>query len=282
MELLLLDEFQIIFNNYLDRRLKEISCEKEFNDLLGYTPQSGGKRLRPYIIYLLSNALGLPQAVYMELGLGVELFHSGSLIQDDLPSLDNDDFRRGRPSLHKYCGEGSAMLIADYLMLYPGKIFLALPLSTKAILNLLKLWYEASLQVIEGEFFDVNIMAKKMGEIEKVHRLKTASLFGFCFSAPFVCAERFLEAFEMNKAGIDFGRAFQIFDDIKDKLGKSETLGKTPGKDEAQNRPSILKHMKVEDAKGYAERLYSKALEKIKQNEVRKALITVRELIEEH
>lgn len=278
---LLLEEFRITFDEYLERRLRTITLKQALGDLVGYTPRSGGKRLRPYIIYLFSNILEIPEEVYLELGLAVELFHSGSLIQDDLPSLDNDNFRRGKPSLHRLCGDGPAMLVADYLMLYPGKIILTLPLSAEIKLNLLRLWHDTSLKVIEGEFLDINTRVKSVEEVERIHYLKTAAFFGFCFSSPFICAGKQTEAVEMEKAGIDFGMAFQIFDDIKDKYGKSEILGKTPGKDEIQNRPNILRYMEMERAKKTAEKFYSKALERIKQDEIKQILDRLRKLVQE-
>ncbi|AKI98252.1 hypothetical protein IX53_04125 [Kosmotoga pacifica] len=266
----------------MKRKIEKLGHSQEFTPLLSYTPLSGGKRLRPYLIYLFSEPLGVSKEIYLELGTAVELFHSGSLVQDDLPSLDNDDYRRGKPALHKLYGEGRALLAADYLMLYSGKIISSISLPAKLIVELMELWNETALEVIEGEFLDISISKGRPEEVEKIHRLKTASLFGFCFSSPYVCAGEVRKAISMKSAGIDFGRAFQIFDDIKDKVGSIATLGKTPGKDESQGRPSALRYMEIEEAKEYARKLYTEAIKKIEFIEARKALLEILSMIEKY
>lgn len=280
MKTLKINDFRKEFDEFLRDHLEKLMMCSSFSKIINYTPLTGGKRLRPYLIALLSQAIGLPSKLYMELGVAVELFHSGSLVHDDLPAIDNDDFRRGKPSLHKAFDEASAILAGDFLMMYPVKILQGLSLGEHIKSLLITEWIGTALSIIEGEYLDVTYKpSSNMEDVNRIHRLKTAELFGFCFSSPFICAEQIEEAKKMKGIGLRFGHIFQTLDDIKDRLQPIEILGKTPGKDEKLNRPSVLRFMTPEEALNTSKKDFKTLLEDIEYPEVREGLENLWELI---
>lgn len=275
-----INDFRKEFDKFLRDHLERLMVCSSFSSIINYTPLTGGKRLRPYLIALFSQAIGLPSELYMKLGVAVELFHSGSLIHDDLPAIDNDDFRRGKPSLHKAFDEASAILAGDFLMLYPVKVLQELPINEHLKFLLINEWIRTALSIIEGEYLDVTYEpSSNTKDVNRIHRLKTAELFGFCFSSPFICADRMEEAKKMKETGLRFGHIFQVLDDIKDKLQPIEILGKTPGKDEKLNRPSILRFMSSEEALNTSEKDFKTLLENIEYPEVCEGLKKLWKLI---
>ncbi|MBN2253576.1 MAG: polyprenyl synthetase family protein, partial [Kosmotogaceae bacterium] len=150
-----LAEFARFFDMNLRRFLDEIDLYEPLREVVSYTPLAGGKRLRAYLVWELSRFTGFGEQNALKTGIAVELFHSGSLIHDDLPAIDNDTIRRGLPSSHVKFGESKAILAGDFLMLYPSKLLSSLDIEISSMLNLLKLWQETSLEVVKGEFEDV-------------------------------------------------------------------------------------------------------------------------------
>ena len=242
-----LAEFSPFFNCKLKNFLDELHISKPFKDVVSYTPLAGGKRLRAYLIWELSRYTGFGEENALKAGIAVELFHSGSLIHDDLPAIDNDTIRRGLPSSHIKFGESKAILAGDFLMLFPGRVFSSLDLETRYIHPILELWQETSLKVVEGEFDDVFPEDESIEQMERIHAAKTGALFGFCFAAPFIREKR-EKIDEMYKLGVRFGKLFQMMDDIKDVIFTESELGKTPGKDGKQNRLTILSFESLEEA----------------------------------
>ncbi|MBN2220295.1 MAG: polyprenyl synthetase family protein [Kosmotogaceae bacterium] len=240
-------EFSPFFNRKLEEFLDELDISKPFKDVVIYTPMAGGKRLRAYLVWELSRHTGFGEENALKAGIAVELFHSGSLIHDDLPAIDNDTIRRGIPSSHIRFGECKAILAGDFLMLFPGRVLSSLDLESIYIHLLLELWQETTLKVVEGEFDDVFPKSESREQMDKIHSAKTGALFGFCFAAPFI-RESKEKIDEMYKLGVRFGRLFQIMDDIKDVISTESELGKTPGKDGKLNKLTILSFESLEEA----------------------------------
>ncbi|HAA85658.1 MAG TPA: polyprenyl synthetase family protein [Kosmotogaceae bacterium] len=250
MKILPLEDFRKAFDHFLLSEISDINVGDDFRSVLGYTFRSGGKRLRPYIIRCLCDELLLEQDIANSLGIAVEMFHTGSLIHDDLPSIDNDDLRRGNPSLHKAYGEDLALLAGDFLLIYPVKIILRSSISKNRVIRIIELWTKTSLAVIEGEYLDVTVRPPFSEDtVRRIHLKKTGELFGFCFASPILCCDDTDVAEKMLELGRQFGIAFQIADDIKDSDLSDHGLGKTPGKDAALSRPSALNAMNKIEAR---------------------------------
>ena len=257
-----LEKFISFFDKKLSDHLCGICSYTPFCEIISYTPLVGGKRLRPYLIWELSRLTSFGSDRALKTGIAVELFHSGSLIHDDLPPIDNDDFRRGKPSNHSIFGEARAILAGDYLMLYPSKVISSLDLDHRYKERLMNLWSDVSLQVVEGEFADVAPSERTEELLSFIRRGKTASLFGFCFAAPF-CVDDGSKFSEMFELGVDFGEIFQMMDDIKDATSTLQELGKTPGKDLSQDKLTLLSFRSVEQAEAMVEKRFYAFCEKI-------------------
>ncbi|HDP76892.1 MAG TPA: polyprenyl synthetase family protein [Mesotoga infera] len=257
-----LAEFAPFFNAYLRRFLDELNLHEPLKEVVSYTPLAGGKRIRAYLVWELSRYTGFGEENALKTGIAVELFHSGSLIHDDLPAIDNDIIRRGLPSSHVKFGECKAILAGDFLMLYPSELISSLDIEISSKLNLLRLWQETSLEVVKGEFEDVFPENKSREQMERIHAAKTGSLFGFCFAAPF--AEKEEEKFvKMRQLGLRFGKLFQMMDDIKDVISTESELGKTPGKDDKQDKLTILSYESLEEAQAKVKEMFLGLLEEI-------------------
>ncbi len=264
------NNFRAFFNLKFESFLKTIEGDIDFSNMLMYTPLAGGKRLRAFLIYSLGKELGISDDNLLKMGFAVELFHSASLIHDDLPNIDNDNLRRGKNSHHVEFGEANAILTGDYLMLLPIKIINSLNINNEIISRIINLWINCSMDVVRGEYFDIKSDKKiDLNLLNEIYILKTAALFKFCFAAPFIInSEKDIN--EVEKIGTDFGISFQILDDIKDETSSSEILGKTPGKDKEQNKLTILKLVSLEEAKKTAKEMYFHSLKRISSFGIKK------------
>ncbi|TYB95792.1 MAG: polyprenyl synthetase family protein [Kosmotoga sp.] len=272
------------FSEYFDKKLKDYLDSKEipleFKETIKYTPLAGGKRLRPYLIHLFSEQLNIDETTILPLELAVEIFHSASLIHDDLPALDNDKLRRGKPSLHSVYGEGEALLAGDYLMLHAGHLIGSLEAKPECLIELNKSWSNTAENVVLGEYLDIRYKEYGKSFLDKIHRLKTGALFGFSFSSPFIFNGMFDKAKRYEEIGNRFGICFQIMDDIKDVTETSKTLGKTTGKDQKLNKPTILDRLSLSEAIEYSAHLFKETIQQIEYETIRNALDELKEIIE--
>ncbi|MFW6119356.1 MAG: polyprenyl synthetase family protein [Petrotogales bacterium] len=275
-----LKKFAENFDGELKKYLDTINVPSDFKKTIEYTPLAGGKRLRPYLIHLFSQNLKINNSLILPLQLAVEIFHSASLIHDDLPAIDNDNLRRGKPTLHTVFGEGEALLAGDYLMLHAGNLINSLNISIERSKKLIKAWNTVVENVVIGEYLDIRY--EKYGKVilNEIHRLKTGALFGFCFSSPFIIKGLLDKAEHYEQVGNAFGICFQIMDDIKDVTGTYKTLGKTPGKDKKLNKPTILDRLSLSESIKYSSELFKETIQKIEYVSVRETLVELKEIIE--
>lgn len=193
---------------------------KPLYDAMRYAVLNGGKRLRPLFIYTLGTALGLGLQDLDHAACAVELIHAYSLIHDDLPSMDNDDWRRGKPSCHKKFGETMAILAGDALQALAFDVLVKAPLPSAKILKMLSILAKAAgpWGMVAGQAMDFNDCAY-LGKTsaENIHSLKTGALFIAVFQLPAVVAD-LSEAslLTLKRVGNTTGLAFQIQDDICD------------------------------------------------------------------
>lgn len=214
-----------------------------------YSIQAGGKRLRPLLLLELLEAFGLELTeAHFQVAGALEMIHTGSLIHDDLPAMDNDDYRRGQLTNHKKFGEDLAILAGDALFLDPFGMIAAsaLPDAVKVSLILELSDASGSRGMVAGQVLDMEGEHKQLtlAELQTIHANKTGRLLAY----PFIAAGLILELQAdigqlLEKIGKKLGLAFQVRDDILDLVADFEALGKTPQKDlvaEKSTYPALL------------------------------------------
>ncbi len=208
-----------------------------------YSLLKGGKRIRPVLFFAGLDAFGKDRLQEKAFAAALECIHTYSLIHDDLPAMDNDDFRRGKPSNHKVFGEGNAILAGDALLSYAFDLLLGISgKDPKHLLAAQCLSRAAGAEgMIAGQSADLLWTGKNGGEEELffIYQHKTADLL----AAPLVAAAILGDGDKDAVAafGKDLGMLFQLTDDLLDVKGKADRLGKTPGKDEIENKLTCVK-----------------------------------------
>ena len=228
---------------------EEKSIAPHLVDSVLYSIQAGGKRLRPMLLLELLEAFGqeLTEAHFQVAG-ALEMIHTGSLIHDDLPAMDNDDYRRGQLTNHKKFGEDLAILAGDALFLDPFGMIAASDLSDAVKVSLILELSDASGSrgMVAGQVLDMEGEHKQLtlAELQTIHANKTGRLLAY----PFIAAASIIELQAdigqlLEKIGKTLGLAFQVRDDILDLVADFEALGKTPQKDlvaEKSTYPALL------------------------------------------
>jgi geranylgeranyl diphosphate synthase type II len=253
---------------YLDTRRAEIDtalahvlppppdCPQIVHDAMAYSLLSGGKRLRPILCLASAEAVGGDRALAMPAACAIELIHTYSLIHDDLPAMDNDVLRRGRPTLHVVAGEGMAILAGDGLLTHAFNLLAREPRSTdapivSAKLDVIQLIAAAAgpLGMVGGQAIDLAcVTPDPQGQVAPpldadglrvMHGKKTGALIRASAVAGAIMGGGTPDQIAaIDTAAGELGLAFQIFDDILDVEGASADLGKTAGKDAAAGKPT--------------------------------------------
>ena len=238
-----------------------------------YSVQAGGKRIRPLILLELVEAFGQElQQAHFQVAAALELVHTGSLIHDDLPAMDDDDYRRGRLTNHKKFGEAMAILAGDSLFLDPfGLIAMAdLPIQVKvALISELSL-AAGSFGMVAGQVLDMQCEGQviSLEDLKTIHANKTGKLLTYPFVAAglIVQAEQFVQE-KLRRIGELLGLAFQVRDDILDVTASFEELGKTPQKDLATAKSTYPALLGIDGAKLFFNQTLDEALEILKDLE---------------
>jgi farnesyl diphosphate synthase len=255
------------FNNYAKKFLFSKKDGTALWDAMSYGVVNGGKRVRPFLVIELSKLLKIKKSNYMRLALAVEFVHAYSLIHDDLPGMDNDDFRRGKPTTHKKFGEavailaGNSLLTLAFELLADSKTHINSTIRLGLITNLAKM--SGSSGLAGGQSLDLLYEKKTVSEKEIImmHGLKTAKLFEFCMISPLILSgkDALIREKEYRKYGKNFGLIFQATDDLLDYEGKKHITGKKTQKDLKRNKGSIIKHKTSEEVKAYCKKLADSA-----------------------
>ena len=232
-------------------------------DAMRYAVLDGGKRLRPLLVWAASEAVGGQGAATLRAGCAVELIHAYSLVHDDMPCMDNDVLRRGKPTVHVQFGESSALLAGDALQALAFELLLPegeeVPCSMQARLCRLLGAAAGSQGMAGGQAIDLASVGKQLTEaqLREMHRLKTgALLLGSVLMGAACNARTEAQALEaLTEYGQALGVAFQVVDDILDVVADSATLGKTAGKDAANDKPTYVSLLGLERARAHAEEL---------------------------
>lgn len=233
----------------LANQIDSLAVPVSLKSSMDYSLQAGGKRIRPILLLAVMHEIGENHPDALKVAAAIEMIHTYSLIHDDLPSMDDDDLRRGMPTNHKVYGEALAILAGDALLTYSFGIISRLEhVSNDDKIRLIDLMSVSSGAegMVGGQVLDIEGEEKSLvlEELEQVHRLKTGALLTFSILAGAILAGAAPgEIVALSKFGEHLGLAFQIQDDILDVTGTSEELGKTAGKDESSEKstyPGIL------------------------------------------
>jgi geranylgeranyl diphosphate synthase type II len=240
------------------------------SEAMAYSLTAGGKRLRPILCLASAERFGVPPESAMPLAIAVEFIHTASLIHDDMPCMDNDDLRRGKPTNHRMFGEHMAILAGDSLIVWAfGHALSALARNgTEAgrAIDAAVCLSDASgpSGMCGGQVLDTDPESFEAGEdfVYKIAGRKTADLIrGSVVSGAVLGGASEREAGLVEEYGSHLGLAFQIVDDILDATGTPEELGKTPHKDEKQGKTTFVSVFGLERARGLAERESAMAAE---------------------
>lgn len=226
---------------------KEVSAD--LTETILYSIEAGGKRIRPLLLLELLEGFGLELTpAHFQVAAALEMIHTGSLIHDDLPAMDNDDYRRGRLTSHKKFGEDMAILAGDSLFLDPyGLVAMAeLPSQVKVELIAELSLAAGSFGMVAGQVLDMQGEGRKltMDQLQTIHANKTGKLLAYPFVAAGIIAQTGQSVLgKLRRAGELLGLAFQVRDDILDVTASFEQIGKTPQKDLAAEKstyPALL------------------------------------------
>ncbi len=241
----------------------------QLHEAMRYSVLGGGKRVRPLLVYLAGEAVGAELEALDAPAVAVELIHAYSLVHDDLPSMDNDDLRRGRPTCHRVFGEAMAILAGDALQAHALHVITQAsaggltPAQRLAMVDTLA-GASGSLGMAGGQALDLAAVGRRLTleELESMHLQKTGALIRASVRLGALASA---SVTEVTLARLDdyarcVGLAFQVQDDILDIEGATETIGKPQGSDAARNKPTYPNLLGLEGAKAVAERLYKDAI----------------------
>jgi geranylgeranyl diphosphate synthase, type II len=257
-------------NQWLDRLVpSEETPPRKLHKAMRYSLLAGGKRLRPVLTIATGEACGADTDDLMPAACAIEMIHTYSLIHDDLPAMDNDDLRRGRPTCHKAFGEAVAILAGDALLTQAFRVLSSDAPNRNADRQVRVIREVATAcgtvdALIGGQMADIESEGKEVDDptLEYIHRSKTGAMI----TASVVVGGLIAGADEdqidkLRKYGKSIGLAFQIADDILDVTSTSEQLGKTPGKDQAANKATYPAIHGMATSEARASELVDEALE---------------------
>lgn len=254
-----------------------------------YPITAGGKRIRPNVVKLMAEAMGAPDhhEAVLKAGCSIELVHTYSLVHDDLPCMDNDDFRRGRPTAHKIYGEAQALLIGDALLTEAFTLLTQLQENNIPAQCIVKCIEQLSRSsglrgMVAGQWLDLafeqHVESANWTALATIHNLKTGALLSAAFSIGALLGTALTstphshdgtsddEIVRMaERIGQQAGLAFQLIDDILDASQTSEQLGKTAGKDEVQGKLTAIKLLGHDEAQRLAQQLTHSCLDTLNQ-----------------
>lgn len=273
----------------LDRYLPQTECLQK-NVILAarHSLTAGGKRIRPALVMEFCRVCGGKPESALPVACAIEMMHTFSLIHDDLPCMDNDDMRRGKPSCHKAFGEATALLAGDALAIMPSQIIAQAAvehkISAEAAVKIIALLNERAgiMGMIGGQVIDTENEGKQLPEniLLEMYRMKTGALLEFCCRAGCIAAgagaEKQLSA---GTYALKMGLAFQIIDDILDVTADEKLLGKPVGSDAQSGKFTYVSCVGIEKARQEAQRLTAEAIEQLNEFEDNQFLVGLTEML---
>lgn len=232
---------------------------------------AGGKRFRPALVFAVGRVFDVPEEKLFRTASAIEMIHTYSLIHDDLPAMDDDDLRRGRPTCHKKFGEATAVLAGDILQSLAFKIIADDEnLSEKTKVKLVSELAAAAAQMVDGQQLDLDAEGEEISveKLENIHRNKTGAMISFSAKASAIIAEA--SENDLNSVtnyAARLGLLFQVTDDLLDVTQTTEILGKTAGKDLTAEKATYPAFYGIEETKKLAEKIYAEACGELKKIE---------------
>ena len=279
------EKTKIVFEDYkkiIEQKLDEyipVKYPEEIWESMRYSVLAGGKRLRPVLCLETCKVLSGDYTQAIPTACAIEMLHSQSLIHDDLPCMDNDDYRRGKPTNHKVFGESTAVLAGDALLSFAPQIIIQKTPKTVPEQSILRVLEEflvsaGAEKLIAGQVVDIASEGKQIDKqtLNFIHDNKTAALFKLSLRTGAILGgadENKLKA--LTHYAEKLGLAFQITDDILDATGDVEILGKKTHADDAMGKTTFLSFMSVDKAHEYAVQVTEKAkaaIEKYQDHEI--------------
>lgn len=267
-------QYQQYVNTNLEANLRKNDClEKQLNASMEYSLMAGGKRLRPILVIATYEIFKKDIEKCLPYAIAIEMVHNFSLIHDDLPAIDNDDFRHGKLSNHKKFNESTAILAGDGL-LNNAYMVISEDLKKSNTENLekkIKVFTEFARAVdrmIAGEYVDTEYEGKQISakELEYIHINKTGALLRLCVRMGAILAEAPQEDIErLTRYAEKIGLAFQIKDDILSEEGDEEVLGKPVGNDKQMGKCTYVSEYGLDKAKEILEKTTKDALSEIEK-----------------
>jgi geranylgeranyl diphosphate synthase, type II len=262
-----LEEGRILTDSTLERLLPAATqYPASIHQAMRHSVFAGGKRLRPILCMEAAQVVhGCVPPGVEELGAALEMLHTYSLIHDDLPALDNDDLRRGRPTCHKAFGEATAILAGDALQTLAYEVLAKMQCSAEARVAIIAEIARATGTIdgmIGGQVMDLKAQHTRpdAATLEYIHRSKTGALLTASVVSGGIYAEASLsQIFSLRDFGQNIGLAFQIVDDVLDVTQTSEQLGKTAGKDKAEEKATYPALFGIDASVKKADELVEKA-----------------------
>jgi farnesyl diphosphate synthase len=237
------------------------------NEAMRYAVLGGGKRLRPLLALAACDAVGGNLQAAMRAACAVELIHAYSLVHDDMPCMDNDVLRRGNPTVHVKYGQAQALLAGDALQALAFELLTPDDNTVDAAMQarLCRMLAQAagSVGMAGGQAIDLASVGLPLtsAQLHEMHRLKTGALLQASVMMGAHCAQVSTAVLQaLQDYGAAVGLAFQVVDDVLDVTADSATLGKTAGKDAAQDKPTFVTLMGLDAASAYAQQLLARAL----------------------
>ena len=253
---------------FLDQLLAvEDATEHRLHEAIRYATLDGGKRLRPFLVMQSASLFGVGERSALRTGAALELIHCYSLVHDDLPAMDDDDLRRGKPTVHKEFDEATAILTGDALQPLAFEV-LAHPethSNANVRVDLIAALAHASGAhgMVGGQMIDLQAETAtfNIGQITRLQRLKTGELIAYACEAGAILGQAPNKAHEaLRRYAHDLGLAFQIADDLLDVEGSVEEVGKAVNKDEDAGKGTFVSILGVEQARSQANRLVEQAI----------------------
>lgn len=265
-----LEGWQARIETELAARLPPVTTHpSRLHEALRYCVLNGGKRVRPVLVYATATSLGLPESSVDGAACAVEFIHAYSLVHDDLPAMDNDDLRRGRPTCHKAFDEATAILVGDSLQVLAFQILASgpgLPDDPAVRLRLVELLAAGSGTngMAGGQALDLAAKGRTLSaaEVEEMHARKTGALIRASVLMAQACATNLDASVRqaLDRYATDIGLAFQIQDDLLDVEGDVQLLGKATGADKANDKPTYPAIVGIEASRRHVHELHTRAL----------------------
>ena len=267
-----LKRYQQLINEELEKNIRKEEClEKTLNESMAYSLMAGGKRLRPILVVATYQIFKNDIQKVIPYAVAIEMVHNFSLIHDDLPGIDNDDFRHGKPTNHKQYNEATAILAGDSLL---NQAYMVISQDLKQTIpeelsSKLKVFQEFSYSVdrmIAGEYIDTEFEGKKITEeyLEYIHKNKTGALLKLCVRMGAIlanCKEEDLN--RLSNYADKIGLAFQIKDDILSEKGDEKILRKPVGNDKELGKCTYVSKYGLQGAKDILEKITKEAIQEL-------------------